>query len=181
MKERNLRQIDILNLTMPYCEQYGIKFNKSDLSQYISGKTEPNQDKLAILGMALNVSESWLMGFDVPMTRIESISVDNQNDLKKLSNEVILIESIQNVYGKETVEVLQLFQRLNEFGKKKAIEYISDITSISKYKDDITTNEAFIYRAARSSNNSEPEIIKDSKSRISKFEQARKVTDSNDL
>ena len=41
----------------------------SDISQYCSGKTEPNQEKLFILGNALNVSEAWLMGFDVPMER----------------------------------------------------------------------------------------------------------------
>ena len=43
--------------------------NKSDISQYCSGKTEPNQDKLFILGIALDVSEAWLMGYDVPMKR----------------------------------------------------------------------------------------------------------------
>lgn len=69
MSDRNLRQVDILNLTEPYCKKYDVKMNKSDISQYCSGKTEPNQDKLFILGMALNVSEAWLMGYDVPMER----------------------------------------------------------------------------------------------------------------
>ena len=69
MAERNLRQVDILNLTIPYCSKYGVKMNKSDISQYCSGKTEPNQDKLFVLGSALNVSEAWLMGYDVPMER----------------------------------------------------------------------------------------------------------------
>ena len=61
MSDRNLRQVDILNLTEPYCKKYDVKMNKSDISQYCSGKTEPNQDKLFILGIALNVSEAWLM------------------------------------------------------------------------------------------------------------------------
>ena len=69
MSEQNLRQVDILSKTIPYCEKYGVKMNKSDLSQYCSGKTEPNQDKLFVLSLALNVSEAWLMGFDVPMER----------------------------------------------------------------------------------------------------------------
>lgn len=43
--------------------------NKSDISQYLSGKAEPSQDKLIVLGMALGVQESWLMGFDVPESR----------------------------------------------------------------------------------------------------------------
>ena len=69
METKGLRQVDVLKLTAPYCEQYGIKMNKSDISQYCSGKNEPNQEKLFVLGKALNVSESWLMGFDVPMGR----------------------------------------------------------------------------------------------------------------
>lgn len=39
--------------------------NKSDISQYVSGKVEPNQDKLYILSNALNVREAWLMGYDI--------------------------------------------------------------------------------------------------------------------
>lgn len=69
MNMRGLRQVDILNLTVPYCQKYNVKMHKSDISQYCSGKTEPNQEKLFILGNALNVSEAWLMGFDVPMER----------------------------------------------------------------------------------------------------------------
>ena len=37
--------------------------NKSDLSQYVSGLVEPGQEKLSILGMALNVSEAWLIPY----------------------------------------------------------------------------------------------------------------------
>lgn len=69
MVERNLRQVDILQRVKPLCIKYDIKMNKSDISQYVSGKVEPSQEKLVVLGMALNVSEAWLMGFDVPMQR----------------------------------------------------------------------------------------------------------------
>lgn len=69
MEERNLRQVDILNLVLPICAKYDIKMNKSDISQYVSGKVEPSQEKLVVLGMALNVTESWLMGFDVSSER----------------------------------------------------------------------------------------------------------------
>lgn len=69
MEEKNLRQVDILNLVLPICAKYDIKMNKSDISQYVSGKVEPSQEKLVVLGMALNVTESWLMGFDVSAER----------------------------------------------------------------------------------------------------------------
>ena len=39
------------------------------ISQYRSGKYEPKQDRLETFAIALNVSEAWLMGFDVPMER----------------------------------------------------------------------------------------------------------------
>lgn len=69
MDERNIRQVDILSAAAPFCKKYGIKLDKSALNQYISGKVTPGQKKLTILGLALGVSEAWLMGYDVPMER----------------------------------------------------------------------------------------------------------------
>ncbi len=104
MQERGLRQVDILSLTKPYCEKYGVKFNKSDISQYLSGKTEPNQDKLAILGMALDVNEGWLMGYDVPMDR------NHENRPSSGSN---IYELIEKHYGKTTTEAVSLYVQLD--------------------------------------------------------------------
>ena len=42
---------------------------KSSISQYISGAFEPKQDRIYLMAQALNVSEAWLMGYDVPMER----------------------------------------------------------------------------------------------------------------
>lgn len=69
MQQRDLKQSDILKLCQPYCEKYGEKIGKPHLSQWVSGINEPNQRKLFILGQALNISEPWLMGYDVPMER----------------------------------------------------------------------------------------------------------------
>ena len=69
MEERNLKQVDVLNLSLPLCAKWDVKMNKSDISQYVSGKVEPSQEKLVVLGHALNVTEAWLMGLDVPKER----------------------------------------------------------------------------------------------------------------
>lgn len=69
MRSRSLRQVDILQAAKPFCEKYNVKLARNDLSQYVSGKVEPGQEKLTILGLALNVNEAWLMGYDVPMER----------------------------------------------------------------------------------------------------------------
>ena len=67
MEQRNLKQVDIQRAAEPYAAQYHVKMNRSDISQYVSGKVEPSQDKLTILGLALGVDPVWLMGIDVPM------------------------------------------------------------------------------------------------------------------
>lgn len=67
MQQHGVRQADIVSAVQPLCARYGLKMNRSDISQYIAGKTEPRQEKLMILSEALNVDVAWLMGFDVPM------------------------------------------------------------------------------------------------------------------
>lgn len=93
MTDNNMRQVDILKRVEPYCQIYNIKMNKSDLSQYVSGKVEPSQDKLVILSMALNVSEAWLIGFDVPTQRYSTLDT--------------------------TPQIMDYYNQLNDFGKKK--------------------------------------------------------------
>ncbi|KYP17708.1 helix-turn-helix domain-containing protein [Streptococcus parauberis] len=84
MSERNLRQVDILNLSQKYQKELDIKMGKSALSQYISGKSVPDQNKLVLLGKTLNVSEPWLMGYDVPKERNNNMVENNKEtiDLK---------------------------------------------------------------------------------------------------
>ena len=100
------RQIDILNSCLPYCEQFDVKMNKSDISQYVSGKVEPNQDKLYILGKALNVSEAWLMGYDVPMEKTPSNQKQAANSLSQ--KEVSLVTKYRAIDddGKKVVDTI---------------------------------------------------------------------------
>ena len=73
LNEHDLRQVDILRAAEPYCVKYGIKLNKNDLSQYVSGKVVPGNDKLKILALAMQVSELWLMGFDDELQQYRNI------------------------------------------------------------------------------------------------------------
>ena len=94
MDQRNLKQVDVLESARPYCIKYGIKLGRNDLSQYISGKVNPSQKKLTILGLALNVSEAWLMGFDVPMEKEKSIPV-SEDALS--DDEMLLIDLFRQI------------------------------------------------------------------------------------
>lgn len=117
MSERNLRQIDILNMTIPYCRKYGVKMNKSDISQYCSGKTEPNQEKLFVLSKALNVNEAWLMGFDVPVNSQESKNCNDINYHFDYNEEILLTE----------------YRKLNNIGKKKLISTAKEMNCSPLY------------------------------------------------
>lgn len=89
MNERSLRQVDILEAAKPFCEKYGVKLAKNDLSQYVSGKVEPRQEKLTILGLALNVSETWLMGYDVRRERDEKEQLTVPSELSDVKAQLI--------------------------------------------------------------------------------------------
>ena len=65
MKEKRLRQIDVLNLAKPLQEKYNIKFSKSHLSQYVNGKSNPDNEKIFLLSKVFGVTEAWLLGYDV--------------------------------------------------------------------------------------------------------------------
>lgn len=52
------------------CKLAGVP--KSSLSLYMSGAYEPKQDRIYDIAKALNVSEAWLMGYDVPMEKQNS-------------------------------------------------------------------------------------------------------------
>ena len=129
MEKRNLRQIDILNLTAPYCEKYNIKMNKSDISQYCSGKAEPNQDKLYVLGEALNVSEAWLMGFDVPMERIDPELLQLQKESRKNFAEKWNIQYYEK-------QLLKYFTQLIDENKKRAIQYTENLCNVQKMEEE---------------------------------------------
>lgn len=107
MDKRNLKQVDILEASKPYCIKYGIKLGRNDISQYVSGKVNPSQKKLTILGLALNVSETWLMGFDVPMNKEKSAPVSED----ALSyEEKVLIELFRRIPSESRPLVLSMIK-----------------------------------------------------------------------
>lgn len=60
MDYRNIKAVDL-------CERGDIP--KSAMSYYMSGRSEPKSDRLYTIAKLLDVSEAWLLGYDVPMER----------------------------------------------------------------------------------------------------------------
>lgn len=78
MREKNIKQIDILKMIQPICERDNIKMGSNDLSQYVTGKVEPSQKKLSALAEALDTNEVWLMGYDVPKGRNDIVTLNDE-------------------------------------------------------------------------------------------------------
>ena len=90
---RGMKQAELCHIT---------KIPKSAISQYISGAFEPKQDRIYLIAKTLNVSEAWLMGFDVPMEReknFPSVKVD-------LTEEERMFLELYNRVSDETREIL---------------------------------------------------------------------------
>lgn len=93
MRIRNIKATEL-------SEKTGI--SKSSLSEYINGKYEAKQDGVYLLAKALDVSEAWLMGLDVPMERTAfryasngGINTDglDEDDIKEINS---FVEFIRN-------------------------------------------------------------------------------------
>ena len=68
MREADKKQADLARET---------GLNRATISKYLSGAVEPRQDAAYKLALALNVSETWLWGYDVPKDRTP---VQKKND-----------------------------------------------------------------------------------------------------
>lgn len=62
MRDQRLTQAELLKRAAIYCDELHIRMNKSDLSQFLSGKVNPGYAKVLALSRALGVNERWLLG-----------------------------------------------------------------------------------------------------------------------
>ena len=106
MSETGLRQVDILDKSKPFQKQLGVKMGRSALSQYVTGKSKPDDKKLYLLSKTLGVSEAWLMGYDVEKKRVP----DNE----------------RNSTSNEQVEILPIYNKLEKPRQEKVLSYAKD-------------------------------------------------------
>ena len=96
---RDMTQADLRRLT---------KIPKSSMSQYLSGDYEPKQDRIYSISKALNVSEAWLMGYDVPMEREKKLP--NDEKLSLTDGERALLDLFSRIPEDKQNLVLQMIR-----------------------------------------------------------------------
>ena len=104
MENMNLSAIELSRKT---------NINRSIISQWLKGQYKAKQDKLTILSDVLNVSEVWLMLYDVPMKKTtpknnilaeyglltnDTISVQglNEDDIKEIKRQIEYLKNKNN-------------------------------------------------------------------------------------
>lgn len=113
---KGMKQSDLCRLT---------KIPKSALSQYISGAFEPKQDRIYLMAQALNVSEAWLMGLDVPMERQAKKNSPSESALTE--GEEMWLELYHRVSDDTRdilIKMMDSFDRLPDDRKEFALQVI---------------------------------------------------------
>ena len=144
MQIRDITQADLARIT-------GIR--ASSISDYLSGKYQPKQDKIALIADALSVNPGWLMGYDEPKKPISSSIVEKKENrdllahYQKLSEheQKILITMIDNGIQdftvkndadnlKKTKELISLFNQLDIEDQNEIKGEIKGMLKADKYK-----------------------------------------------
>lgn len=100
---RNMKQIDLAQNT---------GMARGAISQYVSDKVKPKQDKIFIMAQALLVSPAWLMGYDVPMVSgNETIEVNESFDTSRI------------VMDEQAKRHVKLYMKLSKEDRAKVDEY----------------------------------------------------------
>jgi transcriptional regulator with XRE-family HTH domain len=70
-KDRLKQAMDVRNMkAVDLCEK--TKIPKGAISYYLSGRSTPKADRLYIICKALDVSEAWMLGYDVGMAKTKA-------------------------------------------------------------------------------------------------------------
>ena len=93
---RKMKQADLCKLA---------HIPKSSLSLYLRGAYEPKQDRIYEMAMVLNVNETWLMGYDVPMERDE---LPSPTSMELTDSEMIMLELFRKIPMSQQMVLIQM-------------------------------------------------------------------------
>lgn len=87
LRIRNMKQVEL-------CEKTKIK--KSSLNNWLRQRWQPKQEAIMKMARALDVSEMWLAGYDVPMER--PVAQIKNDELKQLIFEIKEDDDLKDLF-----------------------------------------------------------------------------------
>lgn len=136
MHIKNINQVDL-------CQRTGIP--KSSMSMYLSGERSPRQNRLSQIAEKFNISEAWLMGYDVPMERTDSLSDEtlSQKDKRDIldiisstKSELLSQEGLMFDGDPASPEAIESIINAMEIGMEMAKKKNKEKYTPKKYKKD---------------------------------------------
>ena len=111
MAARNMKAVEL-------SEKTGIP--KGAISYYLAGKSKPKADRLHQLAIALDISEAWLLGYDVPMQRSQE---QKKNDdlvqvIAQLRSDAEFFEIVQQLAELPAEQYASIKSIISALGKK---------------------------------------------------------------
>ena len=144
MNERGLSQAELSKLT---------KITASSISDWLNYKYEAKQDKVDIIATALNISPSWLLGYDVPqvnykttkstLTQSEQRLLNNYNSTTDKGKSRIMTTSEEMVELYPIIDRDEMLDYLIKNGIQEAALYGKNINDLSDEQ------LAFVYKSLR--------------------------------
>ena len=136
MDIKNINQADL-------CQRTGIQ--KSSMSMYLRGERSPRQNRLSQIAEKFDISEAWLMGYDVPMERTDSLTdeslshKDKRDILDILSStkaELLSQEGLMFDGDPASPEAIESILNAMEIGMEMAKKKNKEKYTPKKYKKD---------------------------------------------
>ena len=105
---RGMRAVDLV-------EKTGIP--KGAISYYLAGRSQPKADRLYIIARALDVSETWLLGYDTPIHRADAQKKNDQlaKLIVKMKTDADFFETVADLADLTEVQYRGVKQLLTAF------------------------------------------------------------------
>ena len=146
IKERIKQGLEIREITQTQLAARA-NIDKGQLSSYISGKYKPRQNNIDAIASALNVSEAWLMGFDVPMERVPNKT-----------------ESVQSSsVSAQCTEIIEVCNQLSPHNQRKVLAYSKNLLSTQQMEDALLPNAAHEMNPTEEQKKHADDVMKDDK------------------
>lgn len=101
-----------------------LEYSESSICKYEQGLVEIPLVIIERIANILEVDSSELL---------DSTTWEDEFNSVQVAKEVKVIEELEDVFGKDAVEILSMFTELNSDGKQKALERIYEMTEIPRY------------------------------------------------
>lgn len=115
--------------------KYGKKYSQEELGRMLNPPVYRSAVNKWEKGLVINIKRDYIEQlatiFGIEPTDL--MCFETRFDEEQISEEVKLAEGITKYFGKDAIQLLQLFSELNDSGKQKALNELADLTEIPKY------------------------------------------------